>query len=91
MLSDPKWSGLKAVAEQKVTTLPVGVTRWGHPGSMEPHMAALFIATTFYPELFADIDLTQTVKDYYQQWFDLTLTDADVAAILSGEGMRLAK
>lgn len=46
---------------------------------------------TFYPELFADIDLTQTVKDHYQQWFELTLTDADVATILSGEGMRLAK
>lgn len=91
MLTDPKWSGLKAVTEQQVITLPVGVTRWGHPGSMESHMAALFIATTFYPELFADVDLTQTVKDYYQQWFDLTLSDADVAAILSGEGMRLAK
>lgn len=91
MLSDPKWSGLRAVAEQRVTTLPVGVTRWGHPGSMEPHMAALFIAMTFYPELFADIDLAQTVKDHYLQWFELTLTDADVATILSGEGMRLAK
>ncbi len=91
MLSDPKWSGLKAVAEQKVTTLPVGVTRWGHPGSMEPHMAALFIAKTFYPELFADIDLTLTVKDHYQKWFALDLSDADVTAILSGEGMRLAK
>ncbi len=91
MLTDPKWSGLKAVAEQKVTTLPVGVTRWGHPGSMEPHMAALFIAKTFYPDQFTDVDMTQTVKDYYKQWFDLDLSDTDVAAILSGEGMRLAK
>ncbi|AWW28338.1 ABC transporter substrate-binding protein [Acetobacterium sp. KB-1] len=91
MLTDPKWSGLKAVAEQRVTTLPVGVTRWGHPGSIEPHMATLFIAKTFYPDLFSDVDLTHTVKDYYKQWFELDLTNADVAAILSGEGMRLAK
>lgn len=91
MLTDPKWSGLKAVAEQRVTTLPVGVTRWGHPGSIEAHMAALFIAKTFYPDLFSDVDLNQTVKDYYLQWFDLNLSDADVAAILAGEGMRLAK
>lgn len=91
MLTDPKWSGLKAVTEQQVTTLPVGVTRWGHPGSMEPHMAALFIAKTFYPDRFADVDLTQTVKDYYKQWFDLNLSDADTEAILSGAGMRLAK
>lgn len=91
MRTDPKWSGLKAVAEQQVTTLPVGVTRWGHPGSMEAHMAALFIAKTFYPDRFTDVDMTQTIKDYYKQWFDLTLSDADAAAILSGAGMRLAK
>ena len=91
MLTDPKWSGLRAVSSQNVTTLPVGVSRWGHPGSMEPHMAALFIAKHFYPAQFSDIDLSQTTKDYYQQWFNLDLTDADVSAILSGEGMRLAK
>nr|WP_320024717.1 ABC transporter substrate-binding protein [uncultured Acetobacterium sp.] len=91
MLTDPKWSGLRAVSSQNVTTLPVGVSRWGHPGSMEPHMAALFIAKHFYPEQFSDIDLSQTTKDYYKQWFNLDLTDADVSAILSGEGMRLAK
>lgn len=91
MLTDPKWSGLRAVTEQRVITLPVGVTRWGHPGSMEAHMAALFIAKTFYPDQFSDVDLAQTVKDYYLQWFDLNLSDADVTAILSGQGMRLAK
>ncbi|MBU4440359.1 MAG: ABC transporter substrate-binding protein [Acetobacterium sp.] len=91
MLTDPKWSGLRAVASQNVTTLPVGVSRWGHPGSMEPHMAALFIAKHFYPEQFSDLDLSQTTKDYYKQWFNLDLTDADVSVILSGEGMRLAK
>ena len=91
MLSDSKWSGLGAVVNQRVTTLPIGVTRWCHPGSMEPHMAALFIAMHFYPEQFSDIDLSQTTKDYYQQWFDLDLTDENIAAILSGAGMRLSK
>lgn len=91
MLSDPKWSGLGAVASQQVTTLPVGVTRWCHPGSMEPQMAALFIAMHFYPEQFTDIDLAKTTRDYYKQWFDLDLSDDDVSAILSGAGMRLAK
>lgn len=91
MLSDPKWIGLAAVANRQVTTLPVGVTRWCHPGSMEPQMASLFIAMHFYPEQFADIDLAQITKAYYKQWFDLDLADEDVSAILSGEGMRLAK
>lgn len=91
MLSDPKWSGLKAVASKNVTALPVGVTRWGHPGSMEPQMAALFIASHFYPDQFSDINLSQITKDYYQTWFALELSDEDVSAILTGAGMRLSK
>ncbi|MBC3888136.1 ABC transporter substrate-binding protein [Acetobacterium paludosum] len=91
MLSDSKWSGLGAVVNQRVTTLPVGVTRWCHPGSMEPQMAALFIAKLFYPEQFMDIDLVQTTKEYYKKWFDLDLSDEDVSAVLSGAGMRLSK
>lgn len=91
ILTDSKWSGLKAVKNQQVTTLPTGVSRWGHPGSIEPHMAALFIAKLFYPQQFSDIDLAQITKDYYKQFFNLDLSDDDVTAILSGEGMRLSK
>ncbi|HEY5537416.1 MAG TPA: ABC transporter substrate-binding protein [Acetobacterium sp.] len=91
ILTDSKWTGLAAVKNQQVTTLPVGVTRWDHPGSIEPQMAALFMAKLFYPEQFSDIDLVQTTKDYYGKWFNLDLTDEDVTAILSGEGMRLSK
>jgi len=91
MLTDSKWSGLRAVKSQQVTTLPTGVSRWGHPGSIEPHMAALFMAKLYYPQEFSDIDLAQITKDYYKQFFNLDLSDDDVTAILSGQGMRLSK
>ncbi|MGV8905816.1 MAG: ABC transporter substrate-binding protein [Acetobacterium sp.] len=91
MLSDSKWTGLSAVANQRVITLPNGISRWGHPGSIEPHMAALFIAKLYYPEQFSDIDTNQITQDYYKKYFDLDLSDDDVTAILSGEGMRLSK
>ncbi|MCL2504045.1 MAG: ABC transporter substrate-binding protein [Coriobacteriia bacterium] len=91
MLTDSKWSGLDAVANKRVYTLPVGVSRWCHKGSMEPHMAALFLGRQFYPELFSDIDLAQYTKDYYQRFFDLDLSDEEISAVLSGEGMRLPK
>jgi iron complex transport system substrate-binding protein len=89
--TDSKWSGLGAVINERVTTLPVGVTRWCHPGSIEPHLAALFIAKHFYPDQFNDVDLTAVVRDGYQKWFGLELSDENIAAILSGEGMRLSK
>lgn len=91
ILTDSKWTGLAAVATQQIYTLPVGVTRWGHPGSIEPHMAALFIAKLFYPDLFADIDMTEKTWSYYQEMFGLNLSDDDLASILSGNGMRISK
>jgi len=91
ILSDSKWTGLDAVKNQRITTLPIGVTRWGHPGSIEPHMASLFIAKLFYPEAFTDIDMAQTTRDYYKNWFDLDLGDEAITNILAGEGMRLSK
>jgi iron complex transport system substrate-binding protein len=54
-------------------------------------MAALFIAKLFYPDLFADIDMTEKTWSYYQEMFGLNLSDDDLASILSGNGMRISK
>ncbi|MEG0391278.1 MAG: ABC transporter substrate-binding protein [Anaerovoracaceae bacterium] len=88
ILNDGKWSGLTAVKEQQVYTLPVGISRWCHPGSMEPQMGVLAVAYQFYPEAFADFDFNAYVRDYYQKYFDLSLDKETVNKILSGEGMR---
>ncbi len=88
ILSDSKWSGLTAVEEGAVYTLPVGATRWCHPGSMEAHMGVLSIAMRFYPEKFEDIDLGEYTAEYYNEYFDLDLDDQTIENILAGEGMR---
>jgi len=85
---DSKFEGLRAVRKGAVYQLPVGISRWGHPGSLETPLAALHIAKLLYPDLFADIEMEEEVRTFYQTWFDLALTDEDVASILSGEGMR---
>ena len=36
-----------------------------------------------YPDLFADIDLEQQVKDYYQEIYGVELSDEDVAAMFT--------
>ena len=90
ILSDSKWEGLTAVKNKRVYTLPVGATRWGHPGSMEAHMGILAIAERIYPEQFRDFDMQQYVYEYYRDYFNLKLDDRTVRKILSGEGMRAA-
>lgn len=86
-----KWQGLTAVKNKKVIALPVGVSRWGHFGSIEPQMGALFIASTFYHTRFQDLNMTQTVMDYYTKFFKLNITKELAQKILSGEGMRAEK
>ena len=89
--TDSKFSGLRAVREGNVYQLPVGISRWAHPGSVESPLAALYIAKLMYPELFEDIDMNQEVKDFYARFFDIELSDEDVKSILSGSGMRAAR
>jgi iron complex transport system substrate-binding protein len=89
--SNKKWQGLAAVKNKKVIALPVGVSRWGHFGSIEPQMGVLFMASSFYPERFKNLNMTGTIIDYYKQFFKLNITKALAGKILSGEGMRLTK
>lgn len=88
ILSDSKWEGLTAVKNKEVYTLPVGATRWCHPGSMEAHMGVLAIAIQFYPEKFKDFDMESYVKEYYKTYFGLDLDEQTIDKILTGKGMR---
>ncbi len=89
--NDPKFSGLRAVREGNVYQLPVGISRWAHPGSIESPLAALYVAKLLYPECFEDIDIRQETKDFYETYFDIQLSEEDVTQILDGQGMRKPK
>ena len=89
--TDTKFSGLRAVHEGNVYQLPVGISRWAHPGSVESPIAALYVAKLLYPEQFADIDMVAETRDFYSRFFDIELSDEDVDSILSGTGMRDAR
>lgn len=91
ILTDAKWQGLGAVQSGQVSTLPVGISRWAHPGSIETPMAVLYLAQYFYPEKFEDLDMIQFTADYYKTFFGLDFSAEEVEEILSGVGMREAK
>jgi iron complex transport system substrate-binding protein len=91
ILQDKKWASIKAVQEKKVFPIPVGISRWGHPGSLETPLAILWTARTVYPDLFSDIDFKMEIKQFYHRFFDMALTDEMVERILNNQGMRQAK
>jgi iron complex transport system substrate-binding protein len=91
IMKNEQWQSLQAVKNKRVIPLPIGISRWGHPSSLETPLAVAWAAKTIYPELFREFDLIQTTKDFYLEFFDWELDDADVNRILSSQGMRIAK
>ena len=77
----------KLTAYQKghIFLMPLGVSRWGHPYSIETPLAILWTAKTIYPDLFTDIDIFKETKIFYKNFFDYELSDEDVQKIIEGK------
>lgn len=89
--TNEQWASLEAVKTGKVYKMPNGISRWGHPGSLETPLAILWTAKTLYPDRFKDLDMTKETKDFYKKFFDIELSDEAVSDILAGSGMRIPK
>ena len=85
---DGRWKGMAAVASGQVYTLPVSVSRWGQRGDPETFLAMLWLGKTLYPQYYEDIDLKQTVTEYYRDIIGLEVDAATWQQILAGEGLR---
>ena len=74
------WSSVSAVQNQRVYKFPLGTYRWYPPAGDAP-LSLIWVAKQLQPELFADIDMDQLMKDYYQDFYGYALTDEDLEAI----------
>lgn len=90
ILFDEKWVGLSAVQTGRVYQIPIGITRMGHPTSLETPLALLWLTKLLYPDTF-EVDLDAEIKDFYQIFFGYTLSDDWLAAIKDGSEMRTPK
>lgn len=86
--SHPQWSGISAVQNDRVYHLPNGISRWGHPGSVETPLALLWTAKTVYPDLFSHVDMEQEVYNFYKTFFGMELDDEMIATVLRGGDLR---
>jgi iron complex transport system substrate-binding protein len=79
--NDPKWKDVKAVKEGKVYTNPQDMMAWDY-GS-EGILLLEYLAKTFYPDKFKDIDMISEIKEYYSKFYNYTLSDDDANRILN--------
>jgi iron complex transport system substrate-binding protein len=88
ILHDAQWAMLSAVKQQRVYCLPIGISRWGHPGSIETPLAILWTASKLYPQRFSDMDMVAETRNFYQSFFNYPLTDETIQRVLSGKMKR---
>ena len=91
IMTDRKWTAIDAVKNKRVYQMPIAISRWGHPGSIETPMAILWTAKKMYPSLFTDINMEKETKKYYKTFFNYELSDQKVKTILEGELVRKPK
>jgi iron complex transport system substrate-binding protein len=88
---DNKWSTLRPVRDGKVYCMPIGISRWGHPGSMETPLAILWTAKKLHPKLFSNIDMRAETRSFYRTFFNYTLSDQEIERILTARTKRKPK
>ncbi len=76
------WSAISAVQEKKVDKMPLGMYR-SYTCGVDTPVTLLWMAKTVYPELFADVDITEETKTYYKEVFGIELTDEQAESIFA--------
>jgi iron complex transport system substrate-binding protein len=78
------------VIDNEVYQIPIGISRWGHPTSIETPLAILWLAELLYPDQF-DIDIRSEMMDFYKEFFNYAISDTEADDIISGYGIRTPK
>lgn len=91
ILKSDRFDAMRAYKEEKLRMLPLGVSRWGHPNSVETPMAVLFIASTVYPDLFPDIDMREETEKFYKQIWNYELSEEQITKIIEGRDYKTIK
>lgn len=83
ILSDEQLSEVTAVKNKAIYNGPFGAHIWANRGIELPLMT-LWTGKTVYPDHYSSIDLEKETADFYQRFFDTSLTDDQIQEILSG-------
>ena len=81
-IASQDWSDVKAVRDQRVYKMLLGIYRSYTPSADTP-LTLLWMAKKVYPKLFEDIDLAKEVKTWYKDVFGVALSDADVEGMFN--------
>ena len=87
ILSDSRWSSLRAVKNKNVSIRPDNPLSWfdGPPGPCQM-VGMYWMVNKLYPDKTGGLDLKSKVKEFYSKFFHYDLTDAQITAVLANPG-----
>lgn len=77
------YKALTAVQNGTVYDNPSGIHYWNRYSS-EALLQLHWASQVFYPDLFADVDMVEIVREYYKEFYNYEFTDAEIDLILQG-------
>ena len=83
ILSDSTWKSLPAVENKQVYRMPKYLMSWELPVP-ETILGMMWLRNTLYPDK-VSFNMTDEIKEFYQKFYRLTLTDEDASAILQDQ------
>lgn len=84
--SNQAWGAIKAVKEGRVHLSPRLPFGWiDFPPSVNRLIGLRWLGKTLYPDLFPE-DLNALTRDFYERFYHVALTDAQLARVLAGRG-----
>lgn len=81
--ADAALAGVDAVANNHVLVCPKALYLWA-VRSGEGCLMPEWLGSVVYPDRYKGFDMTETLQDFYKDWYGSELSDADAEAILSG-------
>lgn len=77
ILDDEKLAQVQAVAEGQVKTFPSTIEAWDYP-TPSSVLGILWLAQELHPDLYARDTYIQEAKDYYEHFFGIEVTEAEL-------------
>ncbi|ACJ01082.1 iron ABC transporter substrate-binding protein [Rhodospirillum centenum] len=83
---DPRWAGLRAVREGRVHLAPRLPFPWvDFPPGVNRLIGARWLVSVLYPDLFPE-DIRPVVRDFFERFYHRSLSDAELAGLLTPPG-----
>ncbi|WP_407393467.1 ABC transporter substrate-binding protein [Methanobrevibacter sp.] len=86
---DPNWAHIKAVQNKEVYVSPQSPFKWfDKPVGANMIIGVPWTAKVIYPDDYKDINMVETTKEFYSNFYHIDLSDDDAKEILLGSGLK---